>query len=301
MPSYQWNEKLGGRKSRTEQTGTTYQRQYQLVTSTRITEADAKAYAFGTAGLAIGQPHPVDTTAKLRSVEAEDEADDGNQWLVTVEWSTPTGGVTPDADPLARLPEVSWQTQAETEAIRLDKTSPTPLRIRSSAGEEFQEPPQRDRGVLTCTYARNETEAFFRGTVLPLMAYDFIVNSASFTIDGVSIPALYARLEIRSATRTTEGLTTYYRVEYVLQFRQGPAGNSADGWRRRYLDLGTYENPPGAPNFWRPILDEDGLKVQTPWPLDGSGQKRAHPYDAPAEVGPFKLYSEFSFAPLAFS
>lgn len=301
-PTYTWKEKLDRRSSKVEQSKIAYQRVYQLVVSERVDEATARIYvqSVGPApDLQIGQAHPIDANAKLLTIDLEDEAEDGRQWLVTVAWQTLTGGGSLSPDPFGRAPEIEWDQSPETIPIFKD-FSTTPKEIKNSAGQKFDNAPTRDRGLLTLQFVRNETPSHYKTVLLPLMAFDYVVNSASFTIDGVSVPALFAKLGIR-ATKVIENSIEYYRVTYTLQFRKGPVGHESDGWREWIEDRGFYELFLGVSGLWDPILDKRGLDISSPWPLNGAGVKRPNSTDPPAEIGPFKFYPEVSFSSLAFT
>jgi hypothetical protein len=301
VPTFDFNEKRNQRGSVTSESGTDYTRVYQCITDVRATEVEVRDHVIVTEGFTVGSAHPDDPDAFLKEISLTDEADDGLQWLITIEWKTPGANVAIfDPNPLTRPPEYEWAQNPEIVAIFKDFTTPTPLEVKNSAGQRFEELPQREKGTLSVTVVRNETTVFFRTTVLPLMAYDFVVNSAGFNVDAVAIPALYARLAIRSAPRITEGTFTYYRVTYEIQFRTGHPGFAADGWRERYLDRG-YEEFDSGPDTLVPIRDGDGQPVSKPWPLDGAGNAMTNSTDAPAVLGPYKLYPEVAFAPLAFT
>ncbi len=289
----QWRERQGGHD---------FIRVYLDEVDQRISEADERAWVTSTAGghpgLAIGAAHPDDSYAILTSVDCENDSGDGKSWKITATFSVPDyGSLSPD--PLSRPVEVNWTTSVSTEPFFKDMSG-TPKEIVNSAGLPFDALPTRDVAYPVVKFVRNETVSFFRTTVVPLMgSYGFVVNSGSFTIDGISVGAKRARLRVESADRQTEGATTFYRVTYVVELRNGPPGYESDGWREYYLDRGHYQL--AGDGTIEPIRDADGQIVQEAYPLDGSGHAQAHPDDAPAELGPFLPYSEVSFSALSFS
>lgn len=299
-PTYSWKEKIDRRSAKVEQSKIAYQRVYQLIVSERVDEATARTYvqsAGPAPNLQIGQAHPVDANAKLLTIDMEDEAEDGRQWLVTVAWETLTGAGTLNPDPFSRPAEVEWDQRSEEIPLFKD-FSTTPLEFKNSAGSPFDTVPTRERALATLQYTRNETVSHFKTVILPLLVYDYVINSASFVVDGVTIPALYSRLKIRGS-KQTEGATDFYRVTYTFEFRPGQPGYTSDGWRERYLDIGYYEKPtvPGGKPV--AIKDDQGKEVSQPYPLDGTGQKKPNMDDSPAVLGPFKLHREVSFSSLA--
>lgn len=309
MPIYSWNEKKDERSVTRTQGQRVLQRVYLLEVDQRITEAEADAYVRDTGsgypGLAIGTPYPDlgGLGAILTNVQVEDDASDGRSWKVTAQWSSPAAGGLGE-DPFSRPVEFEWTTDTSTEEVFMDYSTPE-KEIVNTAGLPFDSLPQRDVAYVQVQMTRNETETFFRSTLLPLMGfYGYVVNTDSFTIDGVAVGPLKARLLIRSATRTTEGTVTYYRVTYVVQLRNGLSGYESDGWRERYLSRGHYclgdsggafSDPP------HPARDADGQIIEEAVPLDANGFYLGDPTAAPAVVGPFKLYKEVAFAGLGFS
>lgn len=302
MPTWEFQEKMGLRSAKGAQGSRTFSRVYQLrSTDGRASEAEAYEYVTVNEGLDIGAAHPDAAGAGtvIVGLDIQDEADDGRQWNVAVEWSVPrTGSLSPN--PLTRPPVIEWQVDAETERFLMDYAL-TPKNVRNSAGETFDPLPERDKARLSLSYQRNEEPEFFKRTLFPLMAYEFVVNDDWFTIDGVEVPPYFARLEIRRAPKVIEGAIEYYAVEYFLKIRAGMSGYEDQGWRELYLDRGHYEIPPASPNSWRPIRDEDGQIVQEPWPLDGSGGAKPNPDDPPAVLPPFIAYPEVDFSDLGFS
>lgn len=307
MPvTYEFSEKKDQRSAKGIESGVSYKRVYQLITSERVSEAVAYHFVVDPdpagEGLDIGTQHPDDPQAQIQSVSIDDDAIDGLQWLVTIEYSVPEDGEVV-TNPVARPPDIQWLQPVQSEPIELD-FSDTPRPIVASNGLPFDQFPQRDAGYIACSYTKNLSESDFRNVLLPLMGYGLIVNSDEFTIDGVDIPALYARLEIRSADRAIENGVTFYRVVFYLQFREGLRGSVSDGWRERYLNRGYYEIIDSGGKLQK-IRDSDGEIVQDPWPLDEDGLRlatvTATPSTAPGASDPgFSLYKEVDFAPLNF-
>jgi hypothetical protein len=298
-PTYTFNVRKDQRSASGDQSGPIYRRTYILEVDVRVSEAAAYAWVISPSGgnLPYGSDHPDDPARKLSSLNVEDEAADGKTWKVTAEWKTPGTGSLSE-DPLSRAPEIEWSQDKETVTVFKDR-SPTPKEVKNSAGDAFDDLPSKDQGVWSVRYVRNETVAFYRGTVLPLLANDLVVNSSSFAIDGVTIPAKMGRLQIQSAPRMTEGSTTFYRVTYVLTVRKGFPGYEAEGWREYFLDRGYYALTGSGKKD--PCIDEQGQIVEKPWPLDGSGGQQPNADSAAAVLGPFRFYDEVSFAPLAFT
>lgn len=301
MPTtYTINDSLEQSTAKVERNKKSYARVYTIEASARVEEAtvsewvrvtSSKAYTIGVT------THPIDTTAVLQSVDVSKDSEDGKSWKAMFNFETPTFSGSLPSDPLARPVEIQWGSDKETISIFKDYSS-TPKSIVASNGEPFDDLPQRDRALTTVTYTKNETPSFFHSTVLPLMAFDIVVNSASFTIDGVSVAAQYARLEIKNADKQIEGTTTFYRVQYYLTLRAGFTGYASDGWRERYLDRGHYH---WDGSDWVPIRDKDGVVVQSSWPLNGSGVPLGTATAEPAVLGPFRLYPEVSFASIGFA
>lgn len=296
MPvTYAINELLDKRAVDVTGSATKYQRTYQVKCSERISEVTATTYVLDNL-YGYGDPHPDNSAATVENVKVEDEASDGLSFLFTFTWSTGRQSTISYNNPLGRAPELNWDMETVMESIDRDYSS-TPKIIKASNGQDFQPLPSREAGYIKLTYTINKSLSFFTGTLLPLFASKgYVVNSASFTIDGISVPQYYCLLGF-SAQKQTEGSTTFYRITYTLKFRAGLPGYESDGWRERYLDKGNY-NLTSSAGDTGPILDAFGNIVSFAWPLDGTGQQKTHATDTPAILGPFSLYPEVSFSGL---
>jgi len=115
-----------------------------------------------------------------------------------------------------------------------------------------------------------------------------MVNSASFTLNGLSIPARWALLTVHFESKEYQG-STYYELHYNFQIKRGE-------WRTKTPQYGFYQIVAGER---KEILDANGKPVKKPWPLNSDGTKKTNPDDAPYILEEM-IFPEYSFASFGF-
>jgi hypothetical protein len=287
MPAIVTERILGGAVT---PSGRTWRRQYTVKDPAGLSEVSAVAALAGSSyAIVASSAHPEDSAALCSSIDPEINAD-RTLCTISVTWETPRfGGGTTNPNPTARAPEVEWDYEGAMEPI-FEDTDGVP--ILNSAGERFDPLPEAERGELTLRYIRNEASI----NLTQIREYQNSVNSDTFTVAGVAVPARVAKLTIRPGRKTEENGFTYYPIEYHFKFK-------ADEWRVELLDVGLsewFESTIEGVKIRRPILDEQGLEITSPIRLDGLGG--ALPDADPSEyVGPFKFYAEKDFSVFSFT
>jgi hypothetical protein len=244
----------------------------------------------------LNSAHPTFTTYFLDQSDVEPFAKSNlTHWTVTHTYRTldTSGGTSPsDTNPTARPPEIVWGARFETQVIDQDYTTPTPKKIRNTAGTLFGTPLEVPWAIPTLTYTRNDG-ASMAANVLSYIVNNMrppSVNLGTFTIDGVAIPANAALLTIPTCQKLTEGGTTYYRTTYQFEF-------DPDTFAKAFGSYGFYELSGGS---LKRITNNQGELIDEPWPLDGAGAKASTPDATPASIT-FQTHPKLSFAAFAFT
>jgi hypothetical protein len=237
-------------------------------------------------------------------------ADEGARLSDGVEWII--SGVWQPADPLLLGPsaigeswedtpvKISFGTWDEEFALYLDKDGYVLL---NSAGDRFAEP-----FMAQATYDLIRVSRFER-TYDPNigLTYRQAVNSAEFTIRGITIPARQAKI-----VRLEPGdelwhqqIGRYFRVTYDIALRPltwngGHAADVGQGWDLRVANIGYRQKVSSALQV---IVENNGAPVSEPRPLDSStGAVLAYPLAASTAMPQrsFRVRNEVDFRNLKF-
>ncbi|MEM7806506.1 MAG: hypothetical protein AAF561_00155 [Planctomycetota bacterium] len=242
------------------------------------------AAAIGATGIpSIGAAHPDLPQLSVDSITAN-RADGPTLRLVDIAYTT-LDYATPD-NPLEWDDVITWSFQETTESYALDLSDPVKP-VVTSAGQRFAELPTREGSSIVATIRRNVASFDFAQA----LQYNNAINTDAFTVDGVSIAARQAKLQI---TGVSEGKnlngTSYREITIQLKFRED--------WRDNKADRGTKQLSGGE---LVPIVAGDtNQPVEDDWPLDGSGAAKANSTDEPATLE-FKAYAELAFSPWSFT
>lgn len=249
-------------------------------------DEDGTAVAITASGVpSYGDPHPQDSTATARSIDAAPIGDARDVFQVVVEYSNDGEFTAPQVNPLDRAPEIDYSSDEATEDYFLDASDDSRAVVNSS-GEPFENSLTRERGGMVITVVRNEANH----DAVAADAFSNTCNSDPVLLDGTTYAPGTLKLSPIRATKVTETFNgsevVYYRRTFVLKAR-------AEGWDDSALDVGLNELRSGQ---LVPITDAAGLPVRRPYPLE-SGAAKPEPTD-PADVLSFRPYARVSFAPL---
>jgi len=145
-------------------------------------------------------------------------------------------------------------------------------------------------GEITVTITKNIAP----GDWDPITAATFLypataVNNASMTIDGVSVTTGQARITGIKCTSTKTRAGVSYRTRTITI-------KARSSWDHVVEDRGFNELDPDNSGKVRQITKgTPPVKVDKPWPLDGSGAAKANSTDAPATLT-FKPYPAKDFS-----
>lgn len=252
-----------------------------------------------------GEPHPADPFAVMTDISVQPLDGDDRHFEVEVEYSSDddTGGTTTDTStpPLEREREVSWGGSASTEPYFIDHSSP-PKRVTNSAGEPFEQFFERESSELTITIVANRstgapgTDDLYSNTT---NANSVLIEGTLFLEDTLKLSPIQSRKTIE----TVNGVVyTYYRKTYTLKARR-------QGWKDKPIDAGlnelitsveTIDDVPTEVGELAAIVDNRGLPIRRPWPLNGEGRRLASPHAEPVTLE-FTPYEPANWAPLGLS
>lgn len=161
-------------------------------------------------------------------------------------------------NPLARPPQVSWGTAKYSRVIERD--TETGLPIVNKAKLPFDPPLEREEYYDVLTVVRNQRQYKAR----EMSTWKGAINSAAWLGGGK-----YAwKIDDISATREYEEGTFYWKVTYVLHYRE-------DTWRVKVLNAGTWQLNVAGNGHEQIREEKTGQPVSRPVPLDNSGRKIA--------------------------
>lgn len=184
-------------------------------------------------------------------------------------------------NPLTRPDKLSLQVGSETESWFVDTAGKPTV---TSAGEILDKVPPRTTGGVKLVITGNRST--LPAAAMIGLSRPNTINTSGFTVGGISIGAKQAKLSACSGDETTENGVTFYTVKWELSL--------SPDWTLKLDDRGYFYKDAGV---LKPITSgEPPTQVKKPWPLDGSGGKKANASDAPAQLSfmPYTLGS-FSF------
>ena len=206
-----------------------------------------------------------------------------------VEYSNEGGTI--QGSPLSLPPDIKWDFSDDAMApYRYDFDPDGSKLVQTSSHEPLAEL-QRPQGTTMVSYSINLTpsavplDKIIRYTNYcpdDVTSESFpVMNSDSFTIDGVSIAQYQARFRGAnvSGVQVSDGIQ-YRTVTYLLAIRHS--------WLDRVLDYGYKAlNANGTPVDIGDLSVDPGQPAKgnvSPWPLDGTGHKKPKQTDAPATL-----------------
>jgi len=245
--------------------------------------SDGTATAINAVGVpALGDVHDIDVDAYAKSKSCQPLDSQKYVFIVNVEYSDEYFD-----SPLNKPTEITWSSSEATEQMFEDLSDPVE-RVLNSAGEPFDQLVERDSSELMATVVRNQ--ATFDTNVF---SYVNTINDDDFTLDAQTIPKGCAKMGPISISPWKQEHGIDYRIyTYPIKFKAG-----TDPWKKRVLDYG-YEELDGEGGR-KPIVNQDGIKVKKPWPLD-HGSAKENATDEPAELE-FVAYEEKDFSVFSFT
>lgn len=264
-----------------------YTRSFKLQTSAKT----ERAYHVGShASLpVIGETHPDDAAAWCTTLQVE-PTDPWKGWTVTAEYSTERELA---EDPTDDPADITWGSeQFQKPAI----TNYAGEAIVNSAGDPFDPPIMIDDSRPYVTISKN-----LASVPVWVMTYQDAVNSASFTVDGVTVAAGLAKMQNIAVTRPQSRNGTSYRtVTFTIHLQK-------QGWITKTLDAGFREIADGSgTGSGNAVLQNirnpgDGELPAAPVPLDGNGRAIDYPTPDNAQYRFDAVYETKDFSALPLS
>ena len=182
-------------------------------------------------------------------------------WLLTATYSTKKEyAAQPQDDPF----EIEWDEEDIEVPIIKDRDGKAVL---NSAGDPPDPPLMGADSILVATVT-------LKAATLPayLRAYRKSINSAAFTIDGITVNAKHGRIrKIRLGKSRYRASYPYRDVTIEIAILD----NDEDDWEIRWIDAGfrkRVEYPAASGDYiMEKIVNSDMTEPSSPVPLDGSG------------------------------
>jgi hypothetical protein len=258
-----------------------YTRTFKLSTSSK----SESAYDVGShASLPyIGEVHPDDSNAYCTTL-TPDPTDPWRGWTVTAQYSDQR---TLAEDPTDDSAVITWGSEQFQRPAVFDRNGNF---IVNSAGDPFDPPNMMDDSRRVVTVQKNLA-------VVPtwILDYQDAVNSDSFTVDGVTVAAGCAKMQVVTVgERNRRNGTVFRTVSFTIHLQR-------EGWLLRPLDAGFREiggASEGLINIKNPGDDE---LPGAPVPLDGSGAALTNPSFSTCVFLPFEVYATRAFSSLPLS
>ncbi len=198
-------------------------------------------------------------------------------WIVTATYSSEREM---EEDPAADPPQFTWSTQQFQKPFAKDRNGKA---IVNSAGDPYDPPVEGDDSRWSCTVTRNVAS-------VPtwLLGYKDAVNSAAFTIDGISVNAGAAKLQsINIGPLQTRNDISFRQLSLTITF--------AESFDAEVLDAGFHYKDD---DDRKAITLADGSYPTAPVLLDGAGAVLANPNQDNAVYNTHEIYQEKSFSVL---
>lgn len=254
-----------------------YTRVWRVITDSRH---DDSTVVMPACGIIPGSLHPNDATAFCRSADASNDSENPYIWQVTFTYSNEREL---QDNPLNDPADIQWADEPYQRPLVVDKDGDLVL---NSAGDWFDPPYMIDDSRLVVTVTKNV------GAVPSyILGYRNVVNSDSFTVDGVGVPSGKAKIKAISVSGKQERNGVVYRTLTI------PIYLDEDGWKVKILDQGMFQVVAGQ----RQPCTILGKSVSVPVPLDGNGLQLQNPSPTNCVAREFDGYKTkvFSILPLS--
>lgn len=185
----------------------------------------------------LGSVHPRDPRAYCTDKSLTNEGFSKCVWKATLSYSTERELT---ENPLEAPAAIEWNSSATQCGFTLDSDGNP---ILNSAGDFFAEGVKGEKSFWTVNITKNVA-------IVPswILTYADAVNSGAVTVDGVSVPAKYAKVSSIKISKTLNSNDIAYR-ELQIGLKLNP-----DKWTRRMIDQGLRYT----------FTDDDGNVVKTP-------------------------------------
>lgn len=233
-------------------------------------------------------PHPENTAARARDINAAPEQNFPLLWRVRVNYATGVAGSPSSSEnPLDKPKQRSWSWVPITEVFEraYDASGNLTVPVQNSAQMPLVPALEDESYLPMLTIVRNEAN-YDVGLVF---AYQATLNADTF----YTAPPGTVKFLGGPATEVPDAPFTYWQVTYQFLFRK-------DGFTKYIPDMGFYELVPGI--GWREITTTDPVtakrtttKITVPSYLNGAGRTAL-----PGQYVylPFNLNKRVPFAPL---
>lgn len=182
-------------------------------------------------------------------------------------------------DPTAGKDQARWTYNEEQRDIFIDKDNKV---IVNSAGQVFSSSPVVNVGTWTVTVT-----GYRSSYNLPTYSNWHLVNSGAVTIDGITIPAKYARLVGVETERESVNGYNVIRHTWTLKI------NNKE-WDLKIPNMGFYEKVSGE----QKRIYRDGKPVDVPWPLAADGTALPKGFNPVTDITTktFDITEEYDFS-----
>lgn len=226
----------------------------------------------------LGTVYPTDIGAWCKGRRAN--SINKRLWIVTATYSSEREM---EEDPAADPPQFTWSTQQFQRIYVKDRNGKA---IVNSAGDPYDPPVEGDDSRVSCTVSLNVAS-------VPswVLTYKDAVNSAAFTIDGISVNAGSAKVQsINIGPVQSRNDISFRQLSLTLTF--------AASFAAEVLDAGfNYKDDAER----KKITLADGNEPTAPVLLDGSGAVLANPTLDNAVYNSHDIYTEMDFSALPLS
>ena len=232
-------------------------------------------------------PHPSNSSYLCKQKRGKSLAEEAGRygWEIQADYSNKI------ILPLSMPAQYEWDFSEATEEYffdcDIDYSHPNGYPVVNSAGQPFEQIPQREGGSITANCTKNVAVDF---DVSAALSFRQTINKESFVVDGVTIDVDQAKISGMQISPPQLSNGQWYRVvKVVVKMRKD--------WQDHFADMGFAE----IDDTWelQPILaGNPPQQVTKPWPLDGNGYAQSSPTDTPAKLD-FKPYHEADFSALS--
>jgi hypothetical protein len=231
----------------------------------------------------VGDEHPNNPYAHLKTIAFRNESFSKKVWLVTLTYSTDE--YEQQENPLDTTARITWRSEQFQKPIWKDIQG---YAITNSAGDFYDPGPERDDSRWVATVVKNMP-------MVPtwLISFQDAVNSAPFNIDGIPVATRHAKIQsVEIGDWQYHNDTAYRQVTISIAI-------SADEFVLEVLDQG-FNYLDGGARKRIMVEDEDGQKAEptTPVQLNGSGAVITSPTPATAVFRTHYIYNTANFGQL---